>query len=101
MQVIPLGEQALLVEFDQRIDPEVNSQVVALHKRLLGLGHPAIVSSTPAFCSLGIGYDPSEVSYADLVSLVQQQFDLIESVDDLQQPVVRIPVCYSTPAASI
>ena len=34
MQVIPLGDQALLVEFDQRIDPEVNRQVIALHNRL-------------------------------------------------------------------
>jgi len=73
MQVIPLGDQALLVEFDQRIDPEVNSQIIALHH----------------------SYDPSEISYADLVLLVQQQFDLIERVDDRQRPVVRIPVCYS------
>lgn len=95
MQVIPLGDQALLVEFDQRIDPEVNSRVIALHHQLTGLAHAAIVSTTPAFCSLAIGYDPSEISYADLVLLVQQQFDLIQSVDDRQRPVVRIPVCYS------
>ena len=95
MQVTPLGDRALLIELDQRIDLEINSQVIALHKRLSGLSHDAILWCTPAFCSLGIGYDPSMISYADLVSLVQQQFDLVEDTAEHQPAVVRIPVCYS------
>ena len=95
MQIIPLGEQALLVNFEQRIDPEVNRQVIALHHRLMGLANAAIVSSTPAFCSLAIGYDPSEISYDDLVAVVEQQFGLIQTVADQARPVLRIPVCYS------
>ena len=95
MQLVPLGEQSLLVEFDQRIDPDVNRQVIALHQRLANLAHDAIVSCTPAFCSLGIGYDPASISFEDLASLVQQQFDLIQTVADQHQTVKRIPVCYS------
>ena len=69
--------------------------MVALHNRLNSLAHDAIVSLTPAFCSLGIGYDPATISYVDLVLLVQEQFDLIESDVDPKRSVVRIPVCYS------
>ena len=94
MQIIPLGDQAVLVEFDQRIDPDINRQVVALHNRLLQLEDKGITWSTPAFCSLGIGFEPSKISYADLVCLIQEQFNLIEDVVDHQPTVVRIPVCY-------
>ena len=96
LPIIPLGDRAILVDFGDRIAPEVNDQVIALFERLVELANDAIEFCVPAFCSLGIGYDPVAICYADLCLLVQQQFDLIQSgVGERERPKVRIPVCYS------
>ena len=93
LPIFPLGDRAILVTLGDRIDPEVNDQVVALYERLVTVAR--IDFLTPAFCSLGIGYDPAIISFDNLSKLVQQQFELIRTAGDREPRVVRIPVCYS------
>ena len=93
LPIFPLGDRAILVTLGDRIDPEVNDQVVALYERLVTVAR--IDFLTPAFCSLGIGYDPAIISFDNLSKLVQQQFELIRTASDREPRVVRIPVCYS------
>ena len=64
LPILPLGDRAILVTLGDRIDSKVNDQVVALYQRLVNIDHAGIDFFTPAFCSLGVGYDP--VSYTHL-----------------------------------
>ena len=93
LPIFPLGDRAILVALGDRIDPEVNDQVVALYERLVA--DSRIDFLTPAFYSLGIGYDPAIISFDNLSKLVQQQFELIQTAGGREPRVVRIPVCYS------
>lgn len=95
LPILPLGDRAILVLLGDRIDPEVNDQVIALLERLVKVGDVGIEFCTPAFCSLGIGYDPVVISYGDLSELVQQQFEMLQAVSDRERKLVRIPVCYT------
>ncbi len=100
LPIVPLGDRAILIKFGDRIAPEINDQIIALFERLTNLAGNEIQFCVPAFCSLGIGFDPAVICYADLCQLVQQQFDSVQSVEALDRRQVRIPVCYS-PALGI
>ena len=95
LQILPLGDQAILVTLGDGIDSAVNDQVVALYERLVNVADAGIDFCTPAFCSLGVGYDPAVISFNDLSKLVQQQFELIQTTGGRKRRLVRIPVCYS------
>ena len=95
LPILPLGDRAILVTLGDRIDSKVNDQVVALYQRLVNIDHAGIDFFTPAFCSLGVGYDPAIISFDNLSELVQQQFELIQTISAREPKVVRIPVCYS------
>lgn len=93
-----VGDSALLVEYGDTIDPAVNGRVVALD-RMLGEAHlPGVVSLTPAFASLLVGYDP-------LVTEPRQLRPALERLAENATPEARearhfeIPVCYDPPFA--
>ena len=90
-----LGDRAILVTLGTRVDPKINDQVIALHQRLVNADGAEIDFFTPAFCSLGIGYDPAVLSYDALCELVRQEFERIKTVGEHERKLVRIPVCYS------
>ena len=95
LRILPLGDRAILVTLGDGIDPAVNDQVVALYERLVNGTDAGIDFFTPAFCSLGVGYDPAVICFDELSKLVQQQFELIQTIGGREPRVVRIPVCYS------
>lgn len=87
------GDKAVLVNFDQKIDPEVNLKVIRLYTQLEKSKVKGIAYFIPAYCSLTIGYDPSLVAYEKMVSLIHS-IDL-ESVEDVfPSKLLEIPVCY-------
>jgi len=61
LRILPLGDRAILVTLGDGIDPAVNDQVVALYERLVNGTDAGIDFLTPAFCSLGVGYDPAVI----------------------------------------
>ena len=95
-QINPLGDHAMLVQISNRIDPKINDQVIALHSRLANIVADKVLFFTPAFCSLGIGFDPETISYDALAQIVQEQFEQIQIGVEFERRLIRIPVCYST-----
>ena len=69
LPIVPLGDRAILIKFGDRIAPEINDQIIALFERLTNLAGNELQFCVPAFCSLGIGFDPAVICYADLCSL--------------------------------
>jgi KipI family sensor histidine kinase inhibitor len=61
-RIVPFGEAALLVELDQRIDPEIAARAVALADAWEELGHgPAV----PTYASVLLRFDPIALAPAE------------------------------------
>jgi inhibitor of KinA len=101
-KVTPLGDSALLISFENRIDEEINKRILHFYD-LLNNHRPHYVRDlVPAYSSLAVHYDlnllPSERpgSAFDLVS--EQIKNLISKEGESMQHAgrsIRIPVCYS------
>ena len=53
-----VGDTGILVEFGDRIAPEVNDRVVALDRDLQQVKPLGLISLTPAYASLLVSYNP-------------------------------------------
>jgi len=92
---MPLGDQALVVEFGNVISPEVNSRVHALHDAVSKAKLWGVGECVPTYRSLLITYDPIKISYENLVSAIN---NLEKSLDRYISKSARrkavIPVVY-------
>lgn len=93
--IIPYSDQAILVNFDQKIDILINQRVHLLKSKLEK--NEFITYLIPAYCSLTIGYDPIRCKYQTLRDIILK--DIEESDHNLDytsltKNYVEIPVCY-------
>lgn len=89
MIVRPAGDTMLLVEWEQVIDPAVNQRAITLAARLQArVGH-LVRDIVPAYCSLGVHFDPLLTDIAALERAIDEEAAL---VDDVQTPADRTPV---------
>jgi len=98
------GDQAILINFEQKIDPAINAAVIALKNAIEAATISGITFMIPAYCSLTIGYNPAVIEYEILVKVIKQiaanALDTNDSNPN-QQKVrqLKIPVCYELPYA--
>ena len=96
-RVRPTGDSAVLVEFENRIDPSVNRQVRAL-AAVIDAERPRGVRETlPAYRALMVAYDPLVLSYEDLIEKIREWIRKSGSVDLPPQRVFRLPTVYGGP----
>ncbi len=62
-KIRPSGDSAALVEFENRIDPEVNRKVRALALAIESDPFPGIQEVLPAYRALMVTYDPLKIEY--------------------------------------
>lgn len=89
-----LGDEAMLINFEQKIDPEINDQVHLLARSIELSNFPFIKYITPAYCSLMIAFDKTQINFHDLKKRIK---NLEADTDTSFNAVVRklyIPVCY-------
>lgn len=93
----PFGDRALLINFSQRIDNQINQQVIHLAQAIEKANIEGVQYTIPAYCSLTIGYDPRIISDV----LLKNRISNIEILDvSTSSPrLIRIPVCYEPPYA--
>ena len=94
IKILPYGEQALLINYEQKISLEIHRKVMGLQEQIVQAKIEAIQYIIPAYCSLTIGFDPFQISYAVLkeriLALSDQNFDSADPNIQSHQ----IPVCY-------
>ncbi|UCD97265.1 MAG: 5-oxoprolinase subunit PxpB [Candidatus Bathyarchaeota archaeon] len=90
----PVGDRALLVEFEKKISQEVNARVHSLNETLLQEKLDGVEETVPTYCSLLIYFDPLKTSYEYLVYILQDlQAENFRNVRT-QRRTVTIPVVY-------
>lgn len=90
----PVGELALLVEFENKISLETNQKVRSLQvalerKKLVGVGE-----LIGAYRSLLIHYDPLRISYSRLKEEVEKAVENLQVEEIVSTLVTEIPICY-------
>ena len=70
-KIIPSGDSAILVEFENRIDPDVNRSVQSLALALESEALPGIQEVLPAYRTVMVVYDPLEIAYRPLAEKIK------------------------------
>lgn len=65
-RLMPSGDTALVIEFGETIDREINARVIALADRIWLARIAGVVELVPTFRSLMVHYDPDVVLYSEL-----------------------------------
>ena len=70
-KIIPSGDSAILVEFENRIDPDVNRSVRSLALTIESEALPGIQEVLPAYRTVMVVYDPLEIAYRPLAEKIK------------------------------
>jgi KipI family sensor histidine kinase inhibitor len=96
-RLLPAGDCALVVEYGNAIDAQVNARVRQLDARLAASAPAGILETVPTYRSLMIHYDPFALSQADLERLLREADVTVEAADAMEPRTVEIPVAYGGP----
>lgn len=94
VRIVPAGDSALVVEFEERIDPAVNARAIALADVIQASGIAGIRDVVPTFRSVAVYFDPLRVDYDTLLALLERSVEAAPAVTAAPPAVVRVPVCY-------
>lgn len=89
------GDTMLLIEFEQRIDPLVNDRVIQLAARLQPRLRQIVRDVVPAYCSVGVHFDPLLTDLAALERVIGEEAQTLEFAEPQDaRSIVEIPVRY-------
>lgn len=95
IQIRSSGDTMLLIEFEQRIDPLVNDRAIQLAHRLQRRLGGIVRDVVPAYCSVGIHFDPLVTDLAALERVIAEEVRPIEFAEPRDtRAIVEIPVRY-------
>jgi len=93
-QFFLMGDRGLLLQFGEKICPEVNEKVrrvaLAIHEERI----EGIVETVPSYRSLLILYNPLVVSIEDLKRRFERIEEGLQHISIEEQKLIRIPVAY-------
>lgn len=98
-RLFPMGDQALIVEFGNRIDPAISGHIAALAQRLRESRPIGVVDIVPAYSTLALHYDPAAVGagtspYEALAETIGIWLKTQSVETLLAGRMIEIPVCY-------
>ncbi len=92
--ISPVGDSAVLIELDDKISPEVNSQVHTLEKFLQENPIPGILEAVPGYSSLLVLYDPLLVSLIEIECWLQEGMHTLSIEITWSKREIVVPVHY-------
>lgn len=93
-QIIPAGDNAIKVRFEERIERFINAKVHELGKSIMDACLDGIYEVVPAFRTLTIFYDPLSFSYQDIFEKIEGWINEQEQTSVEVKKIIEIPVCY-------
>jgi KipI family sensor histidine kinase inhibitor len=88
------GEAALVVEFGDRVDAEINERVLALDRAVAGRALAGVRETVPTYRSLMIHYDPLRIERAMLAQAVMEMLPTLSAASRSERALWTIPCCY-------
>jgi KipI family sensor histidine kinase inhibitor len=94
LRLFPFGDAALLVEFADEISIAASNRVRALDAAITQANIPGIIETIPAYRSLLIEYNPSQILFGDLRALVAEMANGLGNAPVVDAPVKQVPTMY-------
>lgn len=94
-----MGDQALIVEFGDRVDPVLSAEIAAVAQRLRESRANGVLDVIPTYTTLAVHYDPAAVGagtppYEALVETIDAWLKTQTTATLPAGRLVDIPVCY-------
>lgn len=96
-----MGDQALIIEFGDRVDPALSAQIAAVARRLGESRLAGVLDVVPAYSTLALHYDPAGEGadagtppYEALVEAVDAWLKTQTTQEPAAGRLIEIPVCY-------
>ena len=70
MNILPFGDRALLVNFEQKIDPAINARIVDLAQKVERIAKKGVLFTTPSYCSLVVGFNPEMTTFTEMEKMI-------------------------------
>jgi inhibitor of KinA len=93
-RIVTAGDSALVVEFPERIDAEVNGRVVALAEAIEGERIGGVRDVVPTFRSVAIYFDPLRTDVDRLSERLERAAAYAHSAATTARNPIRVPVSY-------
>src|SRR5579859_2922390 len=95
----PMGDQALIVEFGDHIDPALSAHIAAVALGLRDSRPIGVLDIVPAYATLALHYDPAAIGvgtspYEALVEAIGTWLNTKYTGATVAGRVIEIPVCY-------
>ncbi|NND08266.1 MAG: 5-oxoprolinase subunit PxpB [Saprospiraceae bacterium] len=96
MKIKPFGDKAILLQFEDRIHPDIHSLVIHFLQVLKNKNIAGVQYYVPAFASITIGFDPQLWHFDDLAERISRFWSKIYSTPNVEKEgaMLRIPVCF-------
>ena len=95
--IVAAGDSALVVEFPNRIDPDINAAAIALAQSIQAKAPAGVRDVVPTYRTVAIHFDPLRTDYAALVERLQAESTMAMGrggeASTAAEPI-RVPVCY-------
>jgi inhibitor of KinA len=92
--IVAAGDSALIVEFDERIDREVNARAIACAEAIRAAGVAGVRDIVPTYRSVAVYFDPLHTDHDALIACLEREAASFTPTASLERKPVRIPVCY-------
>ena len=93
-RIVPAGDSAIFVEFEERIDAGVNARTIAFAEAVQAANLAGIRDVVPAYRSTAIYFDPLRTDSDALMACVEREAVRPAMTLAAATALVRIPVCY-------
>ncbi|HEY7301015.1 MAG TPA: 5-oxoprolinase subunit PxpB [Xanthobacteraceae bacterium] len=97
-RLLAAGDTALVVEFGERIDRRLSTQVLALARQLDELRLPGLIETVPSFRSLMVHFDPLVLSVEALGARIHALIGAVRITETAGRQWC-LPVCYDVSLA--
>ena len=93
-RLVAAGDSAVVVEFEERIDPAVNARTIAFAEAVQGANLPGVRDVVPTYRSTAIYFDPLRTDSVALMACIEREAVKPPPAQATATVAVRIPVCY-------
>jgi inhibitor of KinA len=94
VRVAAAGDSALVAEFPERIDPEINQRAIALAAKLRAEWGEILRDVVIGYCTVTVYFDPRHVDPRWLEGEVRAAARDTQNAERPQARVIEVPVCY-------
>ena len=94
MTIVPAGDSALFVEFEERIDVAVNARAIAIADAVQAAAIPGVRDVVPTYRAVAVYFDPLRTNYDALLERIEHEVTQPSGAAVARHETIRIPVCY-------